>query len=236
MFSIFAKKDISTEDNWGNTVGGQIYEIEQFYLFRREILYKVRRKSALYYLCNLEGMNSDTAKLIIRQWDRSLLDRQNADFPSQLNSRDEGLACGKVHIQPEQHQLRIGELLLKAGIVTSKEINIASMVQDVYPKEKFGKILIDRGLVKPQTIDFFLQRFPLIHRELHHPPIGHYLQEAGVMDEARVARVLKLQKQSPLPVKFGHMAASEGFVNQLTVDIILVQTKDRFPIKKNKAC
>ena len=233
MFSLFAKKNTTTEDNWGKTVGGQIYEIEQFYLFRREILYQVRRKSAFYYLCNLEGMNSDTAKLMIREWDRSLLDRQNADFPTQLNSKGEGLA--KVHIQPEKHQLRIGELLLKAGIVTSKEINIASMVQEVYPKEKFGKILVDRGLVKPQTMNFFLQRFPLIHRELHHPPIGHYLQEAGVMDEDRVARVLKLQKKSPLPVKFGHMAASAGFVNQLTVDIILVQTNDRFPIKK-KAC
>lgn len=52
---------------------------------------------------------------------------------------------------------RLGAYLLEAGLISPAQIQVAAYDQQVTGK-KFSEVIVDRGWVKQQTLDFIIQR------------------------------------------------------------------------------
>lgn len=52
---------------------------------------------------------------------------------------------------------RLGAYLLEAGLITPAQIQVATYDQQVTGK-KFSEVIVDRGWIKQQTIDFLIER------------------------------------------------------------------------------
>ncbi|MFO8039184.1 MAG: hypothetical protein R6U67_07000 [Sodalinema sp.] len=52
---------------------------------------------------------------------------------------------------------RLGAYLLEAGLITPAQIQVAAYDQQVTGK-KFSEVIVDRGWIKQQTIDFLIER------------------------------------------------------------------------------
>ena len=125
------------------------------------------------------------------------------------------------------HELRIGELLNKAGLLTPTQIEIALMEQKTCSPKRLGDIFARYGWLRTETVDFFIERFPNIHREPYRFPLGRYLKDAALLDTAQIGHILQVQSRSLSPVMFGTLAVSQGYVKQETVDLLLQQLATR---------
>ena len=197
-------------------------EIEEFYTSRTEISLKQRRRTAFERLRQLEGISPYAAKTILMQWDeavaastRSTSGRQRVKVrtSSQATVSDRS----RKHLSQELarkhaaiHDLRVGELLQKAGLLNPTQIEIALMEQKTCSQKQLGTIFAGHGWVKPETVDFFIERFPNIHRESYRFPLGRYLKDAALLDTAQIGHILQAQSRSLRPVMFGALAVSQG--------------------------
>lgn len=115
----------------------------------------------------------------------------------------------------------LGELLQEADLVSSSQIEVVLRDQVYYQDLRIGEILALRGWVKPETAEFFVEKWPKLLRESQKQPLGFYLQEAALLDLKQIGEILKLQKQEQQWVRFGKMAVIKGLVSQKTVDFFL---------------
>ena len=53
---------------------------------------------------------------------------------------------------------RLGSYLLEAGLINSAQIEVVLNDQQVMKEMRFGEVLVVRGWIKPETIDFVMRR------------------------------------------------------------------------------
>jgi hypothetical protein len=59
--------------------------------------------------------------------------------------------------QPEP-QRRLGSYLLEAGLISPAQIEVVLNDQQTMQEMRFGEVLVARGWIKPETIDFVMKR------------------------------------------------------------------------------
>ena len=114
------------------------------------------------------------------------------------------------------------------------QLNLALGNQAIpgYEDFKIGEILSLRGWVKQDTCDFFVTRWPDILTSLsvsQRQKIGFYLLEAHLLTPEQKIKILEIQQQNN--ALFGHIAATQGFVKQQTVDFFVKQLMQPTPGK-----
>ncbi|MEL6786991.1 MAG: pentapeptide repeat-containing protein [Cyanobacteria bacterium J06607_15] len=114
----------------------------------------------------------------------------------------------------------IGQLLIEAGLISSSQIQLAEREHQQSDLE-ISEILVARGWLKQETIDFFAQRWSEMLTARSKKPLPFYFKEAGLLNVEQINEILKLQKQSANKVRFHRLAVEEGYLNQSTVDFFL---------------
>jgi hypothetical protein len=128
----------------------------------------------------------------------------------------------------------IGEILQEAGLISSAQLEIALADQSNFVKLKIGEILVLRGWLKQQTVDFLVESF--LERELTNSqknyPIGQYFKQAGLLSEIQINTIIQQQKQ--LGIKFCQLAVMKGFLNQQTADFFLKNLSNKLTVNKER--
>lgn len=115
----------------------------------------------------------------------------------------------------------LGLVLQQAGLVSSEQVQIALAARGVSPQTKIGEIMAIKGWIQQQTADFFAEQWPqLIDQQLDRP-LGQYLKAAGLLNDAQIDTILKIQKTTGQ--KFGAIAVIKGLIAQQTIDFFLEQ-------------
>ncbi|WJI25173.1 hypothetical protein RHP47_05685 [Thermosynechococcus sp. QKsg1] len=115
--------------------------------------------------------------------------------------------------------MRIGELLLKAGLITRGQLQVALMEKSIYTNLRFGEIVALHGWLPQETIDFFVEEWPKLSQGKEKHPIGFYLKKASLLTEEQIQQILKEQWQTSY--RFGALAVLNGWVKQETVNFFL---------------
>ena len=238
MFSLLSGLTGRDRNNWCSRVSDPMRKIEDFYTTRTEISLKQRRRTAYEQLLKLEGISPYIAKTILLQWDDTIQKSATTSKSAQRQvrstnkrpdnrSRRYDAKRSAANRELALNQLKIGELLQKAHLISPSQLDIALMEQRTCSDERLGEIISRYGWVNPRTVEFFISRFPHIHRDSFHFPIGRYLKDAALLDATQIGRILQAQSRSLTPVKFGSVAVSQGYVRRETVDLILQQLATR---------
>lgn len=126
----------------------------------------------------------------------------------------------------------IGEILKEADLITSPQLEVALRDQTYYEDMKLGEILALRGWIKQDTADFFVQEwFKLINNRRIEHPIGFYLNQAGLLSESDIQKILLQQHKYSL--RFGDTAIQEGLIKPNTVNFFL---QNLFPSQLHNSC
>jgi hypothetical protein len=120
---------------------------------------------------------------------------------------------------PNTNHQPLGLILQQAELVSPAQIQLVLQDQKIYTDLKIGEILALRGWVKQETSDFFALEWKKILNDTNKRPIGYYLQQAGLLDESQVEKILEEQKR--LWMRFGALAVLHGCVKKGTVDFFL---------------
>ncbi len=116
------------------------------------------------------------------------------------------------------HKL-IGETLLEADLVSAYQIQVALQDQMYNPYMLLGEILAIRGWIQEETADFFAIDWPNLLKQNSRKPLGWYLQQAGLLEEKDINRILEEQKSQE--VRFGAIAVMYGYLKKTTLDFFL---------------
>lgn len=122
-----------------------------------------------------------------------------------------------------RYKMRIGHLLLEAGLLTHEQIGIILKYKKEHPELLFGEIVVQQGWLKQETIDFFADYLSQIQQDKNKCPIGQYLKQAGLIDDEKIEKILQEQQSSHR--RFGEIAAAEGWVKQKTTNFIVDSVK-----------
>ena len=113
----------------------------------------------------------------------------------------------------------IGEILQEAGLITSPQLEVALRDQTYYQDMRLGEIMALRGWIKQDTADFFVQEwFKLVNKRVDRP-IGFYFQQAGLLTEEDIKRILL--EQNKYSLRFGDTAVKQGLIKPTTVDFFV---------------
>ncbi len=118
-----------------------------------------------------------------------------------------------------RYKMRIGHLLLEAGLLTYEQIGMILKYKQENPDQLFGEIVVKQGWLEQETIDFFAEQLSQIQQDKNKYPIGQYLKQAGLIDDEKIDKILQEQQSSQL--RFGEIAAANGWVKQKTTDFII---------------
>ncbi|MEM8673864.1 MAG: hypothetical protein AAGF83_08330 [Cyanobacteria bacterium P01_G01_bin.67] len=113
----------------------------------------------------------------------------------------------------------LGQTLREADIVSSSQIKSALQTQNNHPNLRIGEILAQRGLIKLETADFFVQDWSKIVIQPEKDALGFYLQQAGILSDAQIEVILSEQRSTG--VRFGTVAVFQGFLKSTTLDFFL---------------
>lgn len=119
----------------------------------------------------------------------------------------------------------LGELLVRAGLLSKAQLEIALDDQQQYANQclgehlLLGQILALRGWIRQETADFFAVRWPQLIRESPKHKIGDYLQEAGLITAEQKALLICEQNFNKL--RLGTLAVLKGWIKQRTLDFFL---------------
>ena len=119
-----------------------------------------------------------------------------------------------------RNNVPLGAVLQQAGLVSADRVKEALQQQNKSrEKLRIGEILASQGHINPETADFFAERWSTVVQQQPKQPIGQYLKQAALLDEAQIQVILNDQKQSKL--KFGELAIAKGWLKQKTIDFFL---------------
>ena len=134
----------------------------------------------------------------------------------------------EVHIQPllqfmteqlAQPQAN-GSHLLKAGLLTSEQLEAALSDQEKQASVRLGKVIQNRGRVKERTIQFMVDRVNKHADDSQglgaYAQLGNYLVEAGLVTQIQVDQALEEQKTSNKSM--GEILVSHGWVTPQTIE------------------
>lgn len=113
----------------------------------------------------------------------------------------------------------LGELLQRAGLLSAGQLEVVLQDQKWQPDLRIGDILELRGWVRRDAIEFFADQWPRLASGGRDRPIGHYFQQAGLLDSQQVNALLREQEQAGL--RIGALAVLHGWLSQETLDWFL---------------
>ena len=118
----------------------------------------------------------------------------------------------------EYHEL-LADLLMEAGLLTETQLQSAR-AERVHCQMLLGEILIMRGWISPQAVEFLL-RAPAqaLPQGGGKHPIGEYFKAAGLVTEGQIVEALRLQKRKK--IYFGMALVERGYVQEETLDFFL---------------
>jgi tetratricopeptide (TPR) repeat protein len=143
----------------------------------------------------------------------------------------------KNQVQASQTKVPIGQLLVKAGLISENQLNLALQNQAIpgYEDLRLGEILALRGWVKQETVDFFAARWEQLLSSVqmtgHHQKIGDYLADAQLLTQEQVVAILQAQQEQPN--LFGQLAVAQGYLKQQTVDFFADNLLTKKPQKNH---
>jgi tetratricopeptide (TPR) repeat protein len=124
----------------------------------------------------------------------------------------------------------LGFVLQQAGLISPEQVRIALRTQNQLPERKIGEILAIRGWIKPETANFFAEKWPKMLSKSQKLPIGQYFKAAALLSEPQIDNILRQQQQTGL--KFGAIAVLEGLISQQTLDFFLEQLELAQPFER----
>ena len=113
----------------------------------------------------------------------------------------------------------LGAILQQAGLVSATVIEVAEDMQSRNASKQLGDILVSWGRVAPQTVKFFAEQWPLLLLQKQRFPIGHYLEQAGLLTRGQIQEILTKQQETGM--LFGELAIRQGEVSRATIDFFL---------------
>jgi hypothetical protein len=119
---------------------------------------------------------------------------------------------------------RLGETLLDANLISETQIEIALREQAQAPQKRIGDILVSKGWIRQETVDFFADEWQEILNQQERKSskqLGYYLQKAALLDEKELRMLIEEQKQGSLWIRLGALASLKGFLHQSTIDFFL---------------
>lgn len=114
---------------------------------------------------------------------------------------------------------RLGTILQEADLISSFQLESALKDQGQYPELRIGEMLAQRGLIKPETADFFAQDWSKIVIQPDKNALGYYLEQSAILTRAQIEVILAEQKTTG--VRFGTVAVFQGFLRSTTLDFFL---------------
>ena len=133
---------------------------------------------------------------------------------SKFNLRD-----SRTHLALRRKQ-KIGILLREADLISSKQIELALQAKKHYSHLRLGEIIAMQGWLKPETADFFVEEWSNLLQSRCREPLGHYLQQAALLEEEDIEAILEEQIQTG--VRFGTVAVLQGLIKSTTLDFFLM--------------
>jgi exopolysaccharide biosynthesis WecB/TagA/CpsF family protein len=118
-----------------------------------------------------------------------------------------------------EYNLPIGQLLQEADLLSSEQVEIILAAQAHNQYRKFGELVVEQGWLQSNTLDFFAEQFPQLHRKRSKQPLGEYLKAAALLNERQIHDILL--EQSQYGRRFGEIAVNKGWVPQGTVSLLL---------------
>lgn len=156
-----------------------------------------------------------------RLWKRYIID----DFPviwqllQQKFNRYKVPETIRPLLEREKRSIPIGRLLQDAGLVTEQQVRETLSEQFYQRHLLFGELSAKKGLIQPETADFFVEEFPLLRKAEKDYPLGEYFKVAGLLDQEQIRFILDQQRYGNL--KFGEIAVQQGFLKSKTVEFFL---------------
>lgn len=117
-------------------------------------------------------------------------------------------------------QKPLGEILQEADLISASRVKLALQAQAQHPHLRLGEILAMCNWLEPRTADFFAQEWFNLLKEEHREPLGYYLQQAALLNEIQVRKVLLEQRETG--IRFGTVAVLQGFLKSTTLDFFLM--------------
>ena len=126
----------------------------------------------------------------------------------------------------------LGQLLSEAGLISAQQIEIALQEQaNGNSGTKIGEIFANRGWIKQETADFFVEQWNQLIEQSQKQPMVYYLRAAALLNEREIQYLLEQRNKSKRKVRFHHLAVQKGLLKQETVDFfvrnLLAPVKDR---------
>lgn len=119
----------------------------------------------------------------------------------------------------ELQSLPLGEILLRAGLLSSSELNL---VLDIQKEKKYqvkiGEIITDLGLLSSETINFFTDSLPRIIHLKEVLPLGYYLQQAHLISEKEINLLIEKQKNANPRKLIGQLIIENNDISQQTIN------------------
>ncbi|MBE9040592.1 WecB/TagA/CpsF family glycosyltransferase [Oscillatoriales cyanobacterium LEGE 11467] len=131
--------------------------------------------------------------------------------------------------EPVAAGVPLGQILQDAGLISDKQVALALKCQQTQEDGlRFGDILVNRGWLAPETIDFFAEDLPQVANSGRLQPLGHYLKRAKLLNDRQINEILSEQSQANL--RFGEVAVRKGWVKEETIKSVLryLEGKDSF--------
>jgi exopolysaccharide biosynthesis WecB/TagA/CpsF family protein len=114
---------------------------------------------------------------------------------------------------------RLGQLLKKAGLLSTDQVNQVLEMQMEQPEKRFGDFVVEFGWLEQETVDFFADYLPDLALSKHRHPLGYYLYKAKLLNETQIDLIL--EEQGELNLRFGEVAVMKGWIKQQTLDTVL---------------
>jgi hypothetical protein len=203
-------------------------KIESFYLFYKELPFKVRRRVAYRKLLQLDDFTPEMAKLVLSQWNERARAEGLATKQETRSNQSSNHFFEEEEFSPSPAvkplvsvppTLAIGEALQAAGLLSRGQVEVVLNDRAVNQDLRFGDIVVMRGWLKQATTDFFVEELPKLAKLSAKQPIGHYFQSAELLSDLQVGEIL--QEQQKLRLRFGELAIQRGWLKPATVEFFL---------------
>ena len=114
----------------------------------------------------------------------------------------------------------LGQTLIEAGLISISQIELALQEQKQNDL-RIGEILVAHGWISSKTIEFFCDCWLYLIEEKPKRPLAYYFQEAGLLSKEQYEAIIRLQKFKRQKVRFHRLATEQGYLKQTTVDFFL---------------
>lgn len=118
-----------------------------------------------------------------------------------------------------KYRIPLGQLLQQAGLISAEQVTEILQEQAHESHMRFGELLVRRGWLQPETVEFFADLFPQLAIANPKEPLGHYLKKAALLTDDQIDAILNYQRHTGL--RFGEIAVLKGWVKQETINLFL---------------